>query len=456
MKFIVFIFIFLLNYNHFTYSLTFKSDGTVINSDGTYLKEPPFLQYQKALHNYLKGEPVPEGWPVVELDENNNPIKVKGYFGEKILAEGSPLFSIPKSLNGDIIKNLSLQNGLLKDHFGAILVSNSNSEWRQDAEIDQQIYEESKKYASYLAETDFMAFKLQELTDNFIEFEILKKASKQFLLNNPDDKMAKIEFKREMDSKLADFSNKLNDYFELSEDATNNLLNELSFKLEDLTNEFNHQELKDILQLEIKNNIEITSDIFIEDLNYSRQQVETVIDSKEGEAQTKNEHIGLAEEIVKKSQTIDIIKNVDTYKKYFEKINVDQSNMLPDEWISVLKQIEEYPGASFDKFNTLASLQEGFQDFNELSADFKKSVENAITAQGAYSIEEGLKNLKRQDLHNQFAKLIDKQLSGQDFDKQLKDKIQNELAAVERELGIDNIQPTDDCANNAAGDPDAC
>ena len=133
MKIIFLIISILINYVPFTSALTFKSDGTVIKSDGSYLKEPPFLQYQKALNSYLNGEPLPEDWPVVELDANGNPIKVKGYFGEKILEEGAPLLSIPKSLGGDVMESLALQNGLLTDQLGVVLVSNSKSEWRQES-----------------------------------------------------------------------------------------------------------------------------------------------------------------------------------------------------------------------------------------------------------------------------------------------------------------------------------
>ena len=155
MKFIIyFIFTICLYFPSLSYSLTFKSDGTVIKSDGSYLKEPPFLKFQKALNGYLNGEQMPEDWPVVELDEEGNPKKVKGYFGEKILEEGAPLFSIPKSIGGNVMQDLALQNGLFEDQLGAILVSNSKQQWREESEIDEGIYTQSKKYSSYLAESD--------------------------------------------------------------------------------------------------------------------------------------------------------------------------------------------------------------------------------------------------------------------------------------------------------------
>ena len=108
-KFIIyFIFSICLYFPSLSYSLTFKSDGTVIKSDGSYLNEPPFLKFQKALNLYLNGGQMPEDWPVVELDEEGNPKKVKGYFGEKILEEGAPLFSIPKSIGANVIQDLAL------------------------------------------------------------------------------------------------------------------------------------------------------------------------------------------------------------------------------------------------------------------------------------------------------------------------------------------------------------
>ena len=440
-------------FTHLSYSLTFKSDGTVIQSDGTYLKEPPFLQYQKALNSYLNGEPLPEDWPVVEIDSNGNPKKVKGYFGEKILEEGAPLFSIPQSLGGDVMESLALQNGLLKDQLGAVLVSNSKSEWRQESEIEEEIYNQSKQYSTYLAKSDYMGFKLQEVTKTFLVYENLKKESQQFLLLNPDDDIAVIEYRRELDSKVADISNKLNSYFEFGKEESKNLLNELSIKFRELTKDYDNEEMIDILQLEMKNNIELSTDLYIDDLNYSQEKVDLIIQNKTNENMDDPNLISslvLIEDISRKSKIIDLSKNIESYKQSFEKLGVDRSNMLSEDWINAVKSWEEYPGAVFQKFNTIASLQEDFEDFNEISEEFKKSVENSIKLMdpfGEGSLERGLLSMRYNELQNQIGNLdryweessnsvgpVRKYFYN---DPELYNSLQSELKQVEEELGYD-------------------
>jgi hypothetical protein len=440
-------------FTHLSYSLTFKSDGTVIQSDGTYLKEPPFLQYQKTLNSYLNGEPLPEDWPVVEIDSNGNPKKVKGYFGEKILEEGAPLFSIPQSLGGDVMESLALQNGLLKDQLGAVLVSNSKSEWRQESEIEEEIYNQSKQYSTYLAKSDYMGFKLQEVTKTFLVYENLKKESQQFLLLNPDDDIAVIEYRRELDSKVADISNKLNNYFQFGKEESKNLLNELSGKFRELTKNYDNEEMIDILQLEMKNNIELSTDLYIDDLNYSQEKVDLIIQNKTNENMDDPNLISslvLIEDISRKSKIIDLSKNIESYKQSFEKLGVDRSNMLSEDWINAVKSWEEYPGAVFQKFNTIASLQEDFEDFNEISEEFKKSVENSIKLMdpfGEGSLERGLLSMRYNELQNQIGNLdryweessnsvgpVQKWFYN---DPEHYNSLQSELKQVEEELGYD-------------------
>ena len=474
-------------FTHLSYSLTFKSDGTVIKSDGTYLKEPPFLQYQRALNNYLNGEPLPKDWPVVELDPNGNPKKVKGYFGEKILEEGAPLFSIPQSLGGDVMESLALQNGLLKDQLGAVLVSNSKSEWRQESEIEEEIYNQSKQYSTYLAESDYMGFKLQEVTKAFIGYEKLKKDSKQFLLLNPDDDIAVNDYKRELDSKVADISSKLNTYFEFGKEESKNLLNELSGKLRELTKDYDNDEIIDILQLELKNNIELSTDQYINDLNYSQENVDRIIQDKTNEnIDDPNllNSLSLAEDISRKSKIIDITKNIDKYKNLFEVVGSDQSNMISEDWINAVKSWEEYPGAVFDKFNTIASLQEDYEDFNEIAEEFKNSVENSIRLldpKGEGDLTRGLLMQKYSELSNQLGKMHEEAdwrevemavYAGANKivlgtareliinDQELHDSIQGEMDQIGREIGL--IEGEDDqeynrcVANSSPGDEGDC
>ena len=126
-----------LFFNSTLLALTFKSNGEVISSSGEVLQKSYAVQYQEALQSFEKGEIV-EDWPVVELDKSGNPKKVQGYFGEKILIEGMPLFSTKKvDPSGDIMKNLSKLNGFIDDSMlGLTMIVNSNEDFRDGKDID--------------------------------------------------------------------------------------------------------------------------------------------------------------------------------------------------------------------------------------------------------------------------------------------------------------------------------
>ena len=126
-----------LFFNSTLLALTFKSNGEVISSSGEVLQKSYAVQYQEALQSFEKGEIV-EDWPVVELDKSGNPKKSKGYFGEKILIEGMPLFTTKKvDPSGDIMKNLSKLNGFIDDSMlGLTMIANSNEDFREGKNID--------------------------------------------------------------------------------------------------------------------------------------------------------------------------------------------------------------------------------------------------------------------------------------------------------------------------------
>ena len=126
-----------LFFNSTLLALTFKSNGEVISSSGEVLQKSYAVQYQEALQSFEKGEIV-EDWPVVELDKSGNPKKVQGYFGEKILIEGMPLFTTKKvDPSGDIMKNLSKLNGFIDDSMlGLTMIANSNEDFREGKNID--------------------------------------------------------------------------------------------------------------------------------------------------------------------------------------------------------------------------------------------------------------------------------------------------------------------------------
>ena len=126
-----------LFFNITSFALTFKSNGEVVSSSGEVLEKSYTVQYQEALQSFEKGEII-EDWPVVELDKSGNPKKVQGYFGEKILVEGMPLFTTKKvSTFGDIMKNLSKLNGFIDDSMlGLTMIANSNENFREGKYID--------------------------------------------------------------------------------------------------------------------------------------------------------------------------------------------------------------------------------------------------------------------------------------------------------------------------------
>ena len=365
------------------------------------------------------------------------------------------------------MQDLALQNGLFEDQLGAVLVSNSKQQWREESEIDEGIYIQSKKYSSYLAESDYMGFKLEEVSKTFIKYEETKNAAQLFLSQYQDDDIAKIEYQRELDSKVADISNKLNEYFEFGKSESLELLGELSVKYKALTNDYNNEEMIDILQLELLNNLEEESDMDIDDLNYSQGKVDAIIDKKKS---INNEDVAssikLIEDISTRSKIIDITKNIEEYRSLFNEAGVNQSNMLSEDWIEVVKSMEEYPGATFQKFNTIASLQEDFEDFNEIAEEFKKSTENAIgllDPWGQGDVTRGLLMNRWTELQNQIGLMNingtykditvgvydtngnfiplgpGKELILNDEEQELRNSIQNEIDQISQELQLEGF-----------------
>ena len=312
-----------------------------------------------------------------------------------------------------------------------------------------------------------MGFKLEEVSKTFLKYEQTKKEAQLFLFQNPNDDIAKIEYQREIDSKVADISNKLNEYFEFGKKESLELLGELSVKYKALTDDYNNDEMIDILQLELLNNLEEESDMDIDDLNYSQAKVDAIIDKKKS---INNEDVAssikLIEDISTRSKIIDITKNIEEYRSLFNEAGVNQSNMLSEDWIEVVKSIEEYPGAIFQKFNTLASLQEDFEDFNEIAEEFKKSTENAIGLAdpwGQGDVTRGLLMNRWTELQNQIGLMNingtykditlgvydtngnfiplgpGKELILNDEEQELRNSIQNEIDQISQELQLEGF-----------------
>ena len=164
----IFISILLLSISSKSFSLTFKSSGEIIASDGEVLTKSFADRYQDALTQYYNGEDIVD-WPVVEFDRSGNPIKKKGYMGEKILDEGAPLFSLPKFMSGDPVEAIALNNGMVQENFIQVMLANSSEDWANEKGFENEIIENAKINVKNLVDEGFQEFKLTILTREFIQ-----------------------------------------------------------------------------------------------------------------------------------------------------------------------------------------------------------------------------------------------------------------------------------------------
>lgn len=162
-----FLIILFISLSNTAFSLTFKSNGEVITSDGTIMKKSFADRYQDALTQFSNGEEIVD-WPVVEFDTFGNPIKKKGFMGEKILDEGAPLFSLPKSISGDPVESIALYNGMIQENFIQVMLANSSEEWAIEKGFENEIIENAKINVKNLIDDGFQEFKLTILTKDFI------------------------------------------------------------------------------------------------------------------------------------------------------------------------------------------------------------------------------------------------------------------------------------------------
>lgn len=164
----IFISILLLSISSKSFGLTFKSSGEIIASDGEVLTKSFADRYQDALTQYYNGEDIVD-WPVVEFDRSGNPIKKKGYMGEKILDEGAPLFALPKFMSGDPVDAIALNNGMVQENFIQVMLANSSEDWANEKGFENEIIENAKINVKNLVDEGFQEFKLTILTREFIQ-----------------------------------------------------------------------------------------------------------------------------------------------------------------------------------------------------------------------------------------------------------------------------------------------
>jgi hypothetical protein len=213
-------------------ALTFKSDGTVISSQGDILTKSFANRYQEALAQYINNEEV-LNWPLVELNGFGDPIKKKGFMGEKLLEEGAPLFAVPKVLYGDPVEAISLNNGLVQENFIQVMLANSSEEWSSEKGFNDDIIENAKKNMLNLVDGGFQEFKLTILSKEFIK-ETSKYESFEEIKNTES---------------YTELSSKLNEFYGAGHEISKKIIEE-KFKdnIDDQSFALNAKSLKDIIE----------------------------------------------------------------------------------------------------------------------------------------------------------------------------------------------------------------
>ena len=278
---ILFIFLYFLTINY-SYSLTFKSNGEIISSKGEVLTKSYSERYQEALTQYINGEEILD-WPTVELNNFGNPIKRKGYMGEKILEEGAPLFALPNLRNsaGDPVEVISLHNGLVQENFIQVLLATSSEKWSKEKGFDEEIIKNAKLNAENLTNDGFQEFKISVLTKDFI-----KDSSNYSTFN---------ELKET--NSFTELSAKLNKFYGVDSNISSEII-EQKYKLEINTKNFaiNAKSFKEII--EEKTGIKIndhgwTDDLVRDELNSLSKEIGSNLDIDE-ELKKINEEAGQA------------------------------------------------------------------------------------------------------------------------------------------------------------------
>ena len=146
MRYIVFGALFAASLAHSSaFALTFKSDGSIVQSDGTVVQKTAQDRYLEALAQFRAGEPV-TGFPTAKevggifgaLGATSS--TPSGYFGTDIVEQGAPLFPLPKQINpSDPIADIAENLGMSAKQFTAALVSTASDSWLDDNGIDPSV-----------------------------------------------------------------------------------------------------------------------------------------------------------------------------------------------------------------------------------------------------------------------------------------------------------------------------
>ena len=128
-----------------SHALTFKSDGSIVQKDGTVVQESTKEKYAKALADFRAGKEV-KGFPTARENksifgflgaETKTP---KGYFGNDIVENGAPLIPLPGKIDmSDPIASIANNLGMSSKQFTAALVSSASDDWLDQNEISQEV-----------------------------------------------------------------------------------------------------------------------------------------------------------------------------------------------------------------------------------------------------------------------------------------------------------------------------
>jgi phosphotransferase system IIB component len=124
------IFFFLIILNSNLYSLTFKSDGSIIKSNGEVIKKSVAEEFQIQITKFQNNEDT--DWTLA------NGSNISGYFGNKIFIKGVPLPKLPK-INHFKVKDLALYNGFSsEDDFIIFILNNASKDWFERNKLNEK------------------------------------------------------------------------------------------------------------------------------------------------------------------------------------------------------------------------------------------------------------------------------------------------------------------------------
>ena len=127
------------------WALTFKSDGSVVQKDGSVVTKTTQERYAEALSDYRAGRAV-SGFPTAKKlgglfgalgTKSSSP---SGFFGGDIVEEGAPLIPLPSNIDlSDPISSIAKNLGMSSQQFTAALVSSASDSWLAENGIDQEV-----------------------------------------------------------------------------------------------------------------------------------------------------------------------------------------------------------------------------------------------------------------------------------------------------------------------------